>query len=185
MSPNSQRVIFPDKTLLVALTSRSFQRWTLIQSMSTENMVENEMSPIFLELGKALFICQSLEVNLRSLNAQLRHDEADGEEETFGSSLDFYSNETLGQSINNLRKRIDLSSDLSDYLESGLKIRNEIVHDSMAKNIQRFACPKGRLEVESELAFMKREVQKRDVLVNKLLNSLFAKNESEFRGRQM
>jgi hypothetical protein len=144
--------------------------------MNTENLVEDEMAPILLELGKALFTCQSLEVNLRSLNAQLTHDEGI-EEETFGSSLDFYSNETLGQSINNLRKRIDISADLSDYLESGLRIRNEIVHDSMTKNIQRFACPKGRLEVESELAFMKNEVKKRDVLVNKLLNSLFAKNE--------
>ena len=32
-------------------------------------MVENEMSPIFLELGKALFICQSLEVNLPAVPA--------------------------------------------------------------------------------------------------------------------
>jgi hypothetical protein len=145
--------------------------------MSSENIVENEMAPIFLELGKALFICQSLEVSLRFLNAQLSHDEADGEEGAFGSSLDFYSNETLGQSINNLRKRIDIPADLSDYLESGLKIRNEIVHDSMTKNIQRFAHPKGRLEVESELAFMKHEVKKRSVLVNKLLDALFAKDE--------
>jgi len=183
MSPYSQRDIFPDKTLLVALTGYRYRPWTLGKSMSIENLAENEMSPIFLELGKALFVCQSLEVNLRSLNAQLMHDDAYGEEETFGSSLDFYSNETLGQSINNLRKRIDISSDLSDYLESGLKIRNEIVHDSIAKNIQRFACPKGRLEVESELTFMKKEVQKRDVLVNKLLDSLIAKNEDKFQGR--
>src|SRR5690242_2241661 len=104
--------------------------------MSNENIAENEMAPIFLELGKALFICQSLEVSLRSLNAHLSHDEADGEEGAFGSSLDFYSNETLGQSINSLRKRIDIPADLSDYLESGLKIRNEIVHDSLTKNIQ-------------------------------------------------
>ena len=145
--------------------------------MSSENIVESEMAPVFLELGKALLICQSLEVSLRSLNAQLSHDEAEEGEETFGSSLEFYSNETLGQSINNLRKRIDIPEDLSDYLESGLKIRNEIVHDSMIKNIQRFAHPQGRLEVESELAFMKLEVKKRNVLVNRLLDTLFAKDE--------
>ena len=147
--------------------------------MSTENIVKNEMAPIFLELGKALFVCQSLEVILRSLNAQLSHDdaEADGGEGTFGSALDFYSNETLGQLINTLRKRIDIPADLSDYLESGLKIRNEIVHDSMTRNIPRFAHSKGRLEVESELAFMKFEVKKRIALVNKLLNALLARDE--------
>jgi hypothetical protein len=144
--------------------------------MNTENIVESEMAPIFLELGKALFLCQSLEESLRFLNAQLSQDDAN-EEGAFGSSLDFYSNETLGQSINNLRKRIDIPADLSDYLESGLRIRNEIVHDSMTKNIKRLACPKGRLEVESELAFMKQEVKKRKVLVNKLLDTLSAKNE--------
>jgi hypothetical protein len=144
--------------------------------MSTENSAESEMAPIFLELGKAVFICQSLEVNLRFLNAQLSQDGTD-EEGTFGSSFDYYSNETLGQSINNLRKQIDIPADLSDYLESGLTIRNEIVHDSVTKNIERFAHSKGRLEVESELAFMKQEVKKRNVLVNKLLDTLSAKNE--------
>lgn len=134
------------------------------------------MEPIFLELGKALFTCQSLEVNLRFLNAQLAHDKADGAEDAFGASLDSYSNETLGQLINALRKRIDIPADLSDYLESGLKIRNEIVHDSITRDIERFAHPKGRLEVASELAFMKHEIKKRNVLVNKLLDALFAKD---------
>lgn len=142
-----------------------------------KNIVESEMAPIFLELGKALLVCQSLEVSLRSLNAKLSHDEADGAEETFCSSWEFYSNDTLGQSINNLRKRVDIPAELSDYLEAGLKIRNEIVHDSMIKNIQRFAHPKSRLEVASELAFMKQEVKKRNVLVNKLLDALSAKDE--------
>lgn len=135
------------------------------------------MAPIFLELGKAMLICQSLEVSLRSLNAQLAHDETGGGEETFCSSLEFYSNETLGQSINNLRKRIDIPTELSDYLEAGLKIRNEIVHDSMTRNIQRFSHPQGRQEVVSELAFMKQEVKKRNVLVHKLLEALSARNE--------
>ena len=144
--------------------------------MSTEKSVASEMEPIFLELGKALLICQSLEVSLRSLNAQLSQGETDGEEGEFGASLDLYSNESLGQLINTLRKRIDIPAELSDYLESGLKIRNEIVHDSMTRNIQRFAHPAGRLEVEFELAGMKKEVKKRNILVNKLMDALFAKN---------
>lgn len=175
MSP-LYRVDIPDKSAC-CITRSPLPAPDLRLRMGTENIVESEMAPIFLELGKALFICQSLEVSLRSLNAQLSHDEADGEEGTFGSSLDFYANETLGQSINNLRKRIDIPEDVSDYLESGLKIRNEIVHDSMTKNIQRFTHPKGRLEMASELAFMKQEVKKRNVLVNKLLGTLLAKDE--------
>jgi hypothetical protein len=135
--------------------------------MTTENNAGNEMDPIFLELGKAVFTCQSLEVSLRLLNAKLSHDATEEQENLFGAALDLYSNETLGQSINALRKRIDIPADLSDYLEAGLKIRNEIVHDSITKNMERIACPKGRLEVEAELAVMKKEVHKRIALLNK------------------
>jgi len=135
--------------------------------MTTEHSAGNEMDPIFLELGKAVFTCQTLEVSLRSLNAKLSHEDTDENEFRFGAALDLYSNETLGQSINTLRKRIDIPADLSDYLEAGLKIRNEIVHDSITKNMERIACPKGRLEVEAELAVMKHEVNKRIALLNK------------------
>lgn len=144
--------------------------------MSTEKSVASEMEPIFLELGKALLVCQSLEVSLRSLNALLAHGEADREEGEFGASLDLYSNESLGQLINTLRKRIDIPAELSDYLESGLKIRNEIVHDSMTRNIERFTQPAGRLAVAFELAGMKKEVKKRNIVVNKFMDTLFAKN---------
>jgi len=143
--------------------------------MSTENKFNDEMIPLFLELGKALFICQSLEESLHFFNAQLLHEDADGEEGAFGASWDFYSNETMGQLINRLRKRIDIPADLSDYLESGLKIRNEIVHGSVTKNFSRLDHPQGRLELQSELAVMKLEVKKRNILVHKLLDALFAK----------
>jgi hypothetical protein len=144
--------------------------------MSIENKGEDEMAPVFLELGKALFTCQSLEVNLRALNAQLSNIENESEESTFGSSWDLFSNETLGQLINALRKRIDIPADLSDYFEAGLKIRNEIVHDSMTRNMQRCSSPDGRLEVAAELAAMKQEVEKRNILVNKLLKTRSTRN---------
>jgi len=143
--------------------------------MAIEPTTASDMAPIFVELGKTLFLCQSLEVSLRALNAQLARDDAE-EEEAFAASWDFYSNESLGQLINSLRKRVDISADLSDYLESGLKIRNEIVHDSMTRNVDRFTHPQGRLEVAAELAFMKKEIKKRIVRVNRLLDTLFAKD---------
>jgi hypothetical protein len=146
-------------------------------TMSTDDTTGSEMDPIFLELGKALYACQSLEVNLRALNAQLSRNDGDEEESMFGASLDFYSNESLGQLINNFRKRVDIPADVSDYFEAGLKIRNEIVHDSVTRDTQRFDHPKGRLEVEAELAFMRKEVDNRNILVNKLLNALLAKDE--------
>ena len=54
-------------------------------------------------------------------------------------------------------------------------MRNQVVHGFVTKNMARVIEPKGRLEVEAELAALKVEVKKRDVVVNKLLDALFAK----------
>jgi hypothetical protein len=77
--------------------------------------------------------------------------------------------------INTLRKRIPIPDDLSDFLESGIELRNQIVHGFMTRNMLRIVDPKGRLEVECELATMKHEVKKRDVIINMLLDALFNK----------
>jgi hypothetical protein len=143
--------------------------------ITTDKNISTEMDQIFLELGKTLFICQSFEESLLLLHAQMSHEEAAGENGAFSSSWDFHSSKTLGQLINTLRKRIDIPEDLSDFLEFGLKTRNKIVHGFITTNIQRLSHPKGRLDVESELVAMKLEVKKCDMVVNKLLDVLFAK----------
>lgn len=143
--------------------------------MTTKNSFDTELDPLFLELGKALFICQSLEESLCLLHAQMSHDKAAGEDGAFKASWDFHSTKTLGQLINALRKRIDVPDDLSTFLEYGLNIRNKIVHGFITKNAQRMFNPLGRVELENELAAMKIEVKMRDVLVNKLIDAILSK----------
>ena len=143
--------------------------------MNIDDNIDNSMELIFLELGKALFICQALESSLCLLHAQMSHEESAGEPGSFEASWDFHSSKTLGQLVNALRKRIDVPGDLSVFLETGIGIRNAIVHGYTSKNIGRLMDPTGRMEVGAELADMKLEVKKRDVVINKLLDAFFAK----------
>lgn len=142
---------------------------------TNDQRMSDDLATLFLELGKALFICQSFEESLCFLHALMSHEEVSEEQGAFEASWDFHSTKTLGQLINALRKRIDIPDDLSAFLEAGLKIRNGIVHGFVPKNMQRLVHPKERAEVENELEHMKREVKKRDVVINKLLDAMFAK----------
>ena len=97
------------------------------------------------------------------------------EEGAFSASWDFHSKRTLGQLIHRLREQIDVPVELDEYLVIGVEKRNEIVHGFLTKNALRLADPKGRIEIEKELLELKREVRRRDVVVNKLLDALMAK----------
>ncbi len=134
-----------------------------------------DLEPLILEFGKAVYICQAFESSLCLLHAMMTHQEMEGEEGAFTASWDFHSAKTLGQTINALRKRIDIPVDFSDYLEDGVKCRNQIVHGFLTKNMSKLMELKGRLEVQEELEALKMEVKKRDVVMNKLLDALFAK----------
>ena len=107
----------------------------------------------------------------------MSYEEAGGEEGAFTASWDFHSAKTLGQTINTLRKRIDIPENLNDYLEVGIKCRNQIVHGFMTKNMPRLMEFKSRLEVQKELEVLKLEVKSRDIVMNKLLDTFFAKYE--------
>lgn len=103
----------------------------------------SDLEPLLLELGKAVYICQAFESSLCLLHAMMTHEEMGGEEGALTASWDFHSAKTLGQTINALRKRIDIPADLSDYLEDGVKCRNQIVHGFLTKNMPRlmeFKC---------------------------------------------
>jgi hypothetical protein len=149
-------------------------------SDSTDTMAA-DLEPLMLELGKAVYICQAFESSLCFLHAQMTHEETGGEEGAFTASWDFHSAKTLGQTLNALRKRIEIPAELDDYLEEGLKCRNRIVHGFLTKNMARLMEPKGRLEVHRELEELKLEVKHRDIIVNKLLDALFAKTGSQTR----
>lgn len=141
----------------------------------TGDTMATDLEPLMLELGKAVYICQAFESSLCLLHAMMTHEEAGGQEGAFAASWDFHSAKTLGQTINALRKRIDIPANLNDYLEEGVKCRNQIVHGFMTKNMPRFMEFKGRLEVQKELEALKLEVKRRDIEMNKLLDVFFAK----------
>ena len=141
----------------------------------TGDTMAADLDPLMLELGKAVYICQAFESSLCLLHAMMTHEEEGGQEGAFAASWDFHSAKTLGQTINALRKRIDIPANLNDYLEEGVKCRNQIVHGFMTKNMPRLMEFKGRLEVQKELEALKLEVKRRDIEMNKLLDVFFAK----------
>lgn len=141
----------------------------------TGDTMATDLEPLMLELGKAVYICQAFESSLCLLHAMMTHEEVGGQEGAFTASWDFHSAKTLGQTINVLRKRIDIPANLSDYLEEGVKCRNQIVHGFMTKNMPRLMEFKGRFEVQKELEALKLEVKRRDIEMNKWLDVFFAK----------
>lgn len=141
---------------------------------STEPDVVELTKPVLLEFAKAVYVCQCFESSLCLLLSLMAHEKTP-EDGVFLASWDFHSNKTLGQLLHRLREQIAVPAELDDYLGVGVDKRNEIIHGFLTKNALRLADPKGRLEVEKELFELKREVKKRDVVVNKLLDALFAK----------
>lgn len=131
------------------------------------------MTPVFLEFGKAVYICQCLESSLCLLLSLMSHESANGEVGAFEAAWDFHSSKTLGNLLKTLRERIEVPEDFDEFLGVGIKKRNEIVHGFLTRNAKRLADPKERLAIDQELAELKKEVKRRDVVVNKLLDALF------------
>jgi hypothetical protein len=130
--------------------------------------------PVLLEFAKAVYICQCFESSLCLLLALMAHEKI-SEVGAFETSWNFHSNKTLGQLLYSLRQQIEVPAELDEYLGGGVKKRNEIIHGFLTKNARRLADPKARIEIENELVHLKQEVKKRDIVVNKLLDTLFAK----------
>lgn len=137
--------------------------------------ISEELAPVFLELGKAVYICQSFEHSLCLLLSQLAHEKSQPEEEAFQAAWDFHSSKPMGQLLKSLRKHIDVPDDLDDYLNTGVKIRNKIIHGYLTNNVTRLYDPKGRLEIEKELEQLKNEVKRRDIVITKLIDTLLKK----------
>ena len=140
-----------------------------------DSTIADTLAPVFLELGKAVYVCQIYESSLRLLISMLKFEASDGQDSAFDEAWSFHSNKPLKRVLEGLSKLIDVPPQLAAYLQEAVDIRNFLVHESMAKNAERLSEPKGRLEVEQELAGMKDEVRKRDAAVNKLLDALWKK----------
>ena len=133
------------------------------------------IAPVFLEFGKAVYICQCFESSLCFLLSLVAHESSEGEDGAFQASWDFHSKKTLGGLLKSLRERIEVPAELDAFLGEGVDKRNEVVHGFLTRNAARLADPKGRLEIEQELVTLKQEVKRRDVVVNKLLDALLKK----------
>lgn len=142
---------------------------------ATETTVSDVIAPVILEFGKAVYICQCFESSLCLLLALMAHESANGEEGAFQAAWDFHSEKTLGNLLKSLRERIDVPENLDNFLGQGIDKRNQIIHGFLTRNASRLADPKARLEIEQELVELKREVKRRDVVVNRLLDTLFEK----------
>ena len=133
------------------------------------------LAPVYLEFGKAVYICQCFESSLCLLLSTMSHESAEGEDGAFQAAWDFHSKKTLGGLLHALRKQIEVPEELDQYLGVGVEKRNEVIHGFLTKNVNRLADPKGRIEVEWELVALKLEVKRRDIVVNKLLDALLKK----------
>lgn len=141
----------------------------------SDEKIAIDLEPLLLELGKAVYVCQTFESSLYFLHALMTLEETKEKEGALTAAWDFYSTKTLGQTINALRKRIEIPADIDNFLEEGIKFRNQIVHSFMTNNALKLLEPKGRLEAKMELEALKMEVKHRDIVVNKFLDALFAK----------
>lgn len=143
-------------------------------STPSDNVAEL-LTPVFLEFGKAVYICQCFESSLCLLLSMMAHESVQDKDGAFQAAWDFHSKKTLGHLLKSLRERIEAPEELDEYLRVGVDKRNEIVHGFLTKNVARLADPKGRLEVERELVMLKQEVKRRDIVVNSLLDALLNK----------
>jgi hypothetical protein len=144
--------------------------------MPTPNQsISETLAPVYLELGKAVYICQCFESSLCLLLATMAHESSRGEVGAFEASWDFHSKKTLGQLLNALREQIEVPEEVDEFLGEGVDKRNEIVHGFLTKNANLLAEPKERLRIEQELVHLKKEVKRRDVVVNRLLDALLKK----------
>lgn len=133
--------------------------------------VGEELDPILLELGSALFVCQGLEGTLVFLLAVCSIEESGGKEGAFKEALDMWSQKTLGQLLKALRERMSLSDEIEGRFRAGWNSRNWIVHQFLHDTVDDFATPKGRVALLQRLAEAKRTVKSIDALTNQILES--------------
>ena len=130
----------------------------------------DEMEPVLLELGKALYICQAFEGTLVYLLSLISDEEASSADGAFEAAIDLYSQKTLGQLLKRLGEKMKLPNELQEPLRIGWDRRNAIVHRFIHDNIGSFMEPGGRITAEKTLATYKREVKFADVVANRLLD---------------
>lgn len=134
-----------------------------------------ELDPILLELGSALFVCQGLEGTIVFLLSVCSMEDAQMEVGSFSAAMESLSQRTLGQLLKRLRERVGLPETIEEKLRTGWNARNWVVHDFLHKSIEDLVTPKGRLVILRRLSEAKRTVKEADVLANRLLDEYLEK----------
>lgn len=133
--------------------------------------VVNELEPILLELGKALFVCQGFEGTLVLLLSTISHENTNAKDGAFATAYDLFSGKTLGHLLKKLGKELDpLPSELSRYFTDAWKARNWIVHQFLHNTVEKLLSPEGRLHVEAQLVEAKLKVKAADVAANRIMD---------------
>lgn len=137
--------------------------------------ISAELEPVFLELGKALYICQAFEGTLVLLLSLISYEEA-SQDEAFTSAVDIYSQKTLGQLLKRLAEKIEIPAEVQAHLTQAWERRNVIVHRFVHDHISAMLEPKGRIELEALLVKYKQEIKLADVVANRLLDLYLGKH---------
>lgn len=144
--------------------------------MSEQSLpVGEELDPLLLELGSAVFVCQGLEGTLVFLLSVCSMEDANMEDGSFQAAIELWSQKTLGQLLKRLRERVELSAAADTQLRAGWAARNWVIHSFVRESVEELLSPKGRLSVAKRLSQAKRTVKQTDVLANHLLDAYLAK----------
>jgi hypothetical protein len=137
--------------------------------------VGEELDPILLDLGSALYVCQGLEGSLVFLLSVCSMEDAEMEGSSFAAAMDNLSQKTLGQLLKRVRERLELSPEVDQSFRAGWNARNWIVHEFVHDTIEELLTPKGRLVVAKRLSEAKKTVKLTDLLANRILDTYLEK----------
>ena len=145
-----------------------------------------QLTPVFAELGRAVYACQCFEWSLRHLLSLIAHETADGEPGAYEATWDFHNNKALNMFLKALKKRIDVPVELEEYLRTGIDLRNQLVHRHITDRAKLLYDPKGRLELEAELSSIRQEIIARDDIIRGFIDAFHQKygtSRSEYEAR--
>ena len=97
--------------------------------MPSHTPLPQSADKIFLALGQTLYLCQLFEITMLELLATANELlEGTGDGRRYQSSIETLSRKTLGQLLNDFRKKADIRTDIDEQLDTGLSARNFVVH---------------------------------------------------------
>jgi hypothetical protein len=120
-------------------------------SESTAPSVEEEISPVIYELGKALYIAQQFEMNLLFLVSVLSAQDGKLNTKSFVAGLDTHAGRTLGNLARAFKSKLELPDGLEAFLHEGVEARNRVMHGFVMHNTEKFQTRNGRAELIEEL----------------------------------